>query len=281
MAARSRPSPHRNDNQPGGARRPAGWPLRRNLAIAIAALLVLGAAGYVTYAVVRIADAAPLTSSPNPADRILTYNGAAVPFRALNLYLVRDRSTVLSEYQNRGVDIQDPSFWQTPVAGKTPAQQLVDSARTDVVQLQAQLDVIREAGIAGPTSYDEIVRAWQVENHRRAAAVLQGTPIYGPKQYSEPDYLDYLLGNLGQEAQRALTTAGKIDESDAGAMRYFNAHRADFSGDFTSVRDQAVRRYAEYQYQGLIDAVAQHAVVKESAAYRDLYRTQCVAQGSC
>ncbi|MET3565496.1 hypothetical protein ABIC47_000967 [Leifsonia sp. 563] len=280
MRARSAHSQLRDHDRPGVIRRPAG---RSRLVVWIAAAVVavLGAGGFLTYALVTATAAAPIADRPAPDATVLTVDRIPVPVRELALYLARDRSAIVAEYQARGADIGSAAFWQTPIDGVTPARKLVAKAKDDVVRLHVQLQLAASAHVNAPQTYDQLVRAWQNENARRANAIDKGQPVYGPQQFSESDFIDYLLGNLGQQAQTELAARGDLDGSDAAARTYYTAHPDRFSGAFETVKQQVILHMLDEQYQHLITERTADAQVESEPLLDDLPRYSCLADGSC
>jgi len=280
MRARSAHSQLRDHDRPGVIRRPAG---RSRLVVWIAAAVVaiLGAGGFLTYALVTATAAAPIADRPAPDATVLTVDRIPVPVRELALYLARDRSAIVAEYQARGADIGSAAFWQTPIDGVTPARKLVAKAKDDVVRLHVQLQLAASAHVNAPQTYDQLVRAWQNENARRANAIDKGQPVYGPQQFSESDFIDYLLGNLGQQAQTELAARGGLDGSDAAARTYYTAHPDRFSGAFETVKQQVILHMLDEQYQHLITERTADAQVESEPLLDDLPRYSCLADGSC
>ena len=280
MRARSAHSQLRDHDRPGVIRRPAG---RSRLVVWIAAAVVavLGAGGFLTYALVTATAAAPIADRPAPDATVLTVDRIPVPVRELALYLARDRSAIVAEYQARGADIGSAAFWQTPIDGVTPARKLVAKAKDDVVRLHVQLQLAASAHVNAPQTYDQLVRAWQNENARRANALDKGQPVYGPQQFSESDFIDYLLGNLGQQAQTELAARGDLDGSDAAARTYYTAHPDRFSGAFETVKQQVILHMLDEQYQHLITERTADAQVESEPLLDDLPRYSCLADGSC
>lgn len=280
MRARSAHSQLRDHDRPGVIRRPAG---RSRLVVWIAAAVVafLGAGGFLTYALVTATAAAPIADRPAPDATVLTVDRIPVPVRELALYLARDRSAIVAEYQARGADIGSAAFWQTPIDGVTPARKLVAKAKDDVVRLHVQLQLAASAHVNAPQTYDQLVRAWQNENARRANALDKGQPVYGPQQFSESDFIDYLLGNLGQQAQTELAARGGLDGSDAAARTYYTAHPDRFSGAFETVKQQVILHMLDEQYQHLITERTADAQVESEPLLDDLPRYSCLADGSC
>ncbi|MFJ4221877.1 hypothetical protein [Curtobacterium luteum] len=225
------------------------------------------------------ADSAPITNRPEPDATALTVDGTAVPFRAVSIAMARERSTVVSD--SGGAESSSPDFWQTKTGNSTPAERLVDRARHDLVRLQVQLELAKESGVDAPTSYPQVLQAWQLENGRRAEALRTGKPVYGPQQFTEPDYLDYFTGNLSQATEAALVKRGSVDDSESGARRFQRAHQDRFPGSFDAIRQQVTMAYVESQYTGLVDRKIDRVSVHGTALLTDLPRYRCVADGSC
>jgi hypothetical protein len=225
------------------------------------------------------ADSAPITNRPNPDATALTVHGTAIPLRAVSIAMARERSTVVSD--SGGAASSSPDFWQTQTGSTTPAKRLVDRAQRDVVRLQVQLELAQQSGVAAPTSYPQVLQAWQLENGRRAEALQAGKPVYGPQQFSESDYLDYFTGNLAQTTASALVEHGRLDDSEAGARRFQQAHQDRFPGSFDTIRQQVTMAYVESQYTELLDRKIGHTSVRGTALLTDLPRYRCVADGSC
>jgi len=280
VRARSAHSQLRDHTRPGVIRRPAG---RSRLVVWIAAAVVavLGAGGFLTYALVTATAGAPIADRPAPDATVLTVDRIPVPVRELALYLARERSAIVAEYQARGADIGSASFWRTPIDGVAPARKLVAKAKDDVVRLHVQLQVAASADVNAPQTYDQLVRAWQNENARRANALDKGQPVYGPQQFSESDFIDYLLGNLGQQAQTELAAHGGLDGTDAAARAYYTAHPDRFSGAFETVKQQVILHMLDEQYQHLITERTADAQVESEPLLDDLPRYTCLADGSC
>lgn len=269
-------------NRPGGRIHPAGR--RPRVAAVVGGMLAASvlAGGAVVFALTAAASTvsrpAPLDAlPPAPTEVALVVDGTDVPFHAISTFLARERSTVVAEAQTSGADVQAPDFWNRPSDGSTPAQTLVDRARDDSVRLQVQLHLASKAGIAAPRDYGQLLDAWTAENARRAAAIREGQPVYGPPSMTETDFVDYFLGELRQQTSEALATAGRIDGSPAGAQAYAAQHPEGAPAAPAAART----RFLEAQYDQLVDDAVRVAVVTSTPALEGLPSLPCVARGSC
>jgi hypothetical protein len=137
--------------------------------------------------------------------------------------------------------------------------------------------------------YPAFLDAWQTENQRRAKALADHQPIYGPQQYTEANYLTYVMGNLGYELQDKLAADGTLDASDATLRSYYLQHIGDFSTgqigpspiDFDAVKVQVRLASLNAQYLTLIDQRAASARVTTTADMRRLLASGCVGTGTC
>jgi hypothetical protein len=69
---------------------------------------------------------------------------------------------------------------------------------------------------------------WKAENARRAQAVTEHQPVYGPVQYTEANYFTYLFAELTTNPQAALVKAKVITVTSAELHRFYLAHPGDF-----------------------------------------------------
>jgi hypothetical protein len=192
--------------------------------------------------------------------------------------MARERSAVVSE---SGGAASSSEFWETKTGNTTPSERLVNLARRDVIRLQVQLELAQHSGVEAPTSYPQVLQAWQLENGRRAEALRTRKPVYGPQQFSESDYLDYFTGNLTQATESALVEHGRLDDSESGARRFQRAHLNRFPGAFDPIRQQVTMAYLESQYTELIDREIRQVSVQGTALLTDLPRYRCVSEGAC
>jgi len=245
--------------------------------------VLLAAAFAVLLAVALVLLLLPRSPAPaNPAPPLpdataLTVDETPVPFRAVSVFLARERSDIVAQAQASGADVAAAGFWDTPIRGTTPAQSLVDRAEASVVRLQIELDAAEHAGVSAPHTYADLVQAWTAENDRRAAALRAGEPVYGPPSLSESDFIDYFLGALRQEVSEALASAGAIDGSATAVQSYRGEHP-----EAADAPEEAVRLSAlEEQYTSIVDASVAAADVSPAPALGDLAHAPCVAAGAC
>ncbi|WNR46000.1 peptidylprolyl isomerase [Paenibacillus roseipurpureus] len=124
--------------------------------------------------------------------------------------------------------------WERAGAKMTNEQknQLV---RTRVIQLEA-----KKRGIPVSIDYAAFTQELQKENLRRATALNNHEPIYGPKQYSERMYFDYRIANITRDLRRYMQEH-ELDTSDVKLGAYYEANK-----------DQVALKLDSYAFQELI-----------------------------
>jgi len=253
------------------------------MATAVAAVLVVVAA------VVIQGNGSATPSAPASDDVVAKVDGIAIPMREFALYLDQDRSAVVAFLQQRFGAQDGASFWTTRFAGKTASEWLEAAALADVTRTTVQFELASRYKLVLSPSYADFVTAWQTENERRAQAVANHQPIYGPQQYTESNYLSYVVGNLAYALQDKLAADGTFDTSDATLQAYYLKHASDFTTNqigpapinFEPVKLQVRLASLDAQYRALIDRRVASARVTTTADLARLVSSGCIAVGAC
>ena len=89
-------------------------------------------------------------------------------------------------------------FWdqKTRFGEDSPLGMLKELAIQDIIDVRIQLDLARDEGLISDTSFSAVMQLRKEENDRRAKAIQSGRVLYGPREYSEAVFFDYLISNL-------------------------------------------------------------------------------------
>lgn len=129
-------------------------------------------------------------------DSVGTINGEPISAKLFYTTLIAQRSHVYSYFHNRyGVDDSD-NFWTTNYGGEVPIEIARKNALREITAIMAQQIYAKNAGLVKDISYDSFLIDLKNENARRKDAVRQNKVIYGPVEYSEDNYYNYLFDNL-------------------------------------------------------------------------------------
>jgi hypothetical protein len=228
-------------------------------------------------------------SPPVPSADVASVNGVAIPTREFALFLDQDRASVFAYFQQHFGAQDSKSFWTTSFAGQTPTEWLRSAALTDATRTTVQFALAYQYKLVTSPGYAEFLNTWKAENRRHALDVANHRPIYGPQQYTEANYLTYVIGNLGFELQDSLASDGKFDTSDAKLNAYYLTHVSDFSKgrigpiltDFEAVKVQVRLAYLNTQYVTLVDRLVKSATVTTTSNMQRLVKSGCIGAGTC
>ncbi|MEO8093864.1 MAG: hypothetical protein ABI632_02915, partial [Pseudolysinimonas sp.] len=140
-------------------------------------------------------------------------------------------------------------------------------------------------GLLTDPTYATFVKSLAAENQRRRDAVAQNEPIYGPQQYSEPNYLDYMLGEFRYRLPPLLGESGQIDATQDAIGSYYADHQDEFVGPDGSplaVDSEQVRlAYLDVRYVELVASLSQSASVSRTDDGKKMLASGCALEGRC
>lgn len=142
---------------------------------------------------------AVLTTAALPGlqdDSLGSINGSPVDRREFALLVSQERVKAAQYFKQRYNAAVNESFWTTSYEGVTPADYTRQAALDRLVEYRLEQRLALQYGLETPGSYEQFLDRLRTENERRKAALQNGQPIYGPVQYSEWTYYDYLHSNL-------------------------------------------------------------------------------------
>ncbi|XUL86233.1 hypothetical protein ACQ86D_05580 [Streptomyces galilaeus] len=206
-------------------RRPTAAPRRRTAprrAIPGWAVVVAGVLGAMAITAVVLfahghrdpATATPAPLAPPPTAVVAEINGQAVPVREFALYLTQERAATFAHFRQVYSVSDGPDFWTTSHGGTTPAAYARKLALADVTHATVVLGLAHRQGLLADPGYDAFLADWTAENTRRAKAVAAHQVVYGPAQYTEANYLSYVLHDLDAQLETKLAANGTIAVPD-------------------------------------------------------------------
>ncbi len=257
------------------------------IVLALLVLAVVCAAAWLKPTTVgHPAASGPATLLAQDTD-VATVDGIAVPARELQIYLDRDRAATIAHYQAENHDAGSAGFWTTRYGDSTPSEHLIDAALADIARATVQRRWAVTYGIAESATYDSFLTQLRDENTRRRDAVAEKKPIYGPVQYTEANYFQYLQDQYSFDLRDAMRTNGTIN-IDTGSITSFLRARPDIAAFVRLHAGQAeaeankmiVMLYTEDRYSALLAQAASAASVARSAALEFVARG-CLESGRC
>ncbi|MDQ0634276.1 hypothetical protein QFZ40_002185 [Arthrobacter pascens] len=230
----------------------------------------------------------PGVTLPSPAQTVATINGIAIPARELQIFIDKDRAETLDHFQTTFHATADANFWTTPYGGTTPTEHLINRALKDISTSTVQLQWAVKYGLIPSASYDSFLTGLEQENKRRAKAIAEKTPIYGPTQYTEANYFHYLNDQYSFDLQAKMRADGTIAVDQPQLDDFLATHpdvaaRAKTPAGETrkDATEHVVQLYVENQYEALLAHAAETATIVRTVALTNLEKGGCAQTGEC
>lgn len=214
--------------------------------------------GQVIFSQVRIQD----------SSCVCTVNGEKVTAGEFRHHARNLRTIGISAYQAKYGIAYGSDFWSRSFDGNTPMDVLRKNALDTLVQIKISQICARDAGLVSDISYEGFLQAFTVENRRRIEAKRSGELIYGPVQYSEVVYYNYLFTNLEIRLKEYLAnTIFKIGEEQV--RQEYEKHKVEYGcSGYVNCRSAIRSRLIDHRFsQFMQDKVAVSHVVINKDVY--------------
>jgi hypothetical protein len=116
--------------------------------------------------------------------------------REFMLFVSQERAQTAQYFKNKYSAEVNESFWTTIYDGIMPADYAKQAALDRLIDYKLQQRLAISYGLEVPADFGQFLQRLQQENKRRNAALQNGSPIYGPTQYDEWGYYDYVHSNM-------------------------------------------------------------------------------------
>jgi hypothetical protein len=197
---------------------------------------------------------------------LLTINQMPIDEREFMLFLNMQRARVVG-YFNDTYGISDhPNFWTTTYSGETPIAMAKQLALEELKSVKIQQLLAIENGLLDDSSYATFSNQLTQENARREKAVANKQVIYGPVQYEEWGYYNYLFSNLVIKLKQVLARKeSAMTESEARTL-YANLKDRLYKKEggyrpLEEVKDELQARYEEERYQRKVEQLIQKSEI--------------------
>lgn len=145
---------------------------------------------------------------------VATIDGEPICAGEFNLISRKYKSIVIQEFRNNYNLNYDNQFWENHAYGISPAETLHKKTLEAIVQLKVQQLLAKKLGIVQDISFDGFIRTYELENKTRLEAKQNNKVIFGPTQYTQEVYYDYVFSNLVVKIKNRLKNKDlKISES--------------------------------------------------------------------
>lgn len=140
--------------------------------------------------------AKPEFSQTHPEDTyIATVDGEVIHVSEFQRAIHANRAEMIKYFHEKYDAAQSTEFWSTPYGNETPLELIKKKALEDSIHLKIRQILAKEQGVLSDISYDGFVQNLLLENERRQQAIKNNQVVFGPAQFTEETYLEYVMGN--------------------------------------------------------------------------------------
>ncbi|MGO4179944.1 hypothetical protein AB4Z17_02085 [Paenibacillus sp. TAF43_2] len=135
-------------------------------------------------------------SNINVQEIVATVNGEPIRYGELSIMMQRKRSDAVRYFYDNYQAEDSANYWTTIYGKEKPMDWLKAAALDEAVQIKMQQIIAKNEGIVQRIDYIDFRENWVLENNRRKKAAEQKQLIYGPLQYEENAYYEYVFSNM-------------------------------------------------------------------------------------
>ncbi|MBE9916186.1 peptidyl-prolyl cis-trans isomerase [Paenibacillus donghaensis] len=152
-----------------------------------------------------------------------TVDGIPVTVPEYNRAIQMNKSRIMNYFHEKYSAEQTPSFWTTSFAGEIPLEILKKTALNESVNIKVRQMAAKEQGVLKDISYQGFLNQLEQENERRTKAAANHQIIYGPVQYNEDAYFEYIMTNAATAVKQKLDK--KLKPGEQTLKSFYDAHK--------------------------------------------------------
>lgn len=163
-------------------------------------------------------------SGPDETDTLLTIN--LEPVSVAEFYHVMSglRISVYSYFLSKYGELNTLNFWNSDFNGEVPGDKLKQETINALKNIKVEQVLIREKGIADDISYYGFLQELRIENERRKNAINNRSPVYGPKQFEENIFYEYLQYQRREKFKKLLSES-EFQFKEEEIRDYYNINK--------------------------------------------------------
>lgn len=163
-------------------------------------------------------------------------NGVIIPVREFRQQMLKNRLEVIIYFkQKRGVDVTS-EFWNSSYDGEKPVEMLKKTTLNQLIKIKVEQLLAKREGLIKQIKYTSFLKHLEKENRKRKKDYAENRVIFGPEQYGEAQYYDYLHSNMVIKLKKKLASKElSITENDI--KRYYEANPSKSEMDHKTFED--------------------------------------------
>lgn len=209
--------------------------------------------------------------SGNKDSSIAVINGENISLNLLKHYVLKNRAAVINQFTKKYKVTDYTNFWYSSYGNQeVPAQILKDNSLQDCISTSIQLILAKKQGVLNDISYEGFLKKWQESNKLRKQEVLEKKTIYGPVEFNESSYFEYLFSLTVLELKKILCSK-EFDTTEKNMKDFYERNKLKMyskkngstnSYAFENVKTNVRSDYIDFQYNKLINEEIVTAKIK-------------------
>ncbi len=198
-------------------------------------------------------------------DAVLTVSGEPVS-KAEYLFIMSGlKSDVYSYFVNKYGAEENHDFWTESFSGEVPSAILRKKAFDTLKKIKTEQSLMKKYEIADDISFRGFLKDLKAENERRKNAASLDQPIYGPLQFEERVYYEYLHSERVQKLIRVLAGTYLMVSNDE-----INAYLAGLNGTQgdkensaapDEIKEMIIKELTLRKYEEFISGLSENSTV--------------------
>lgn len=157
-------------------------------------------------------------------DTVLTINSEPVSWAEFNLVMSGLRVRVYTYFQSKFDFTENENFWETEYSGEIPGKKLIDETINALKRIKIEQILMKEEGIVDDISFTDFIKELKNENARRKKAIANKTSIYGPTEFNEKIYYEFLQMERSEKLKIRMS-GSKLHFSEDDIRNYYNNNK--------------------------------------------------------
>ena len=167
-------------------------------------------------------------------------------------------------YSSFAQNFDGPEFWKRNFNGEVPGKVLHQKTVQTLKRIKTEQSLMKAYKIADDITYNGFITGLNAENARRKMAIEKKIPIYGPLEFDERTYFQYLHSERVQKLKKSIINESSIKQDDMNRM--FEEMKKALVEDMEPVNPDELKAYIKMEllkkkYEELIDTMEMKSVL--------------------
>jgi len=214
---------------------------------------------FILYSALLFVSAVSCSSEELKVDEVLfTVRGEPVTAAEYLHVMSGLKSEVYSYFSGKYGPSVNQAFWSESFNGEVPSLLLKAKTLSTLKKIKTEQYLFKQYGIADDISYPCFIRELDAENERRRITKANNQPVYGPLQFDEKVYYDYLNSERRHKLRNILADS-ELKVSDNEIREFYNENADYKTTPFEETRGQIRKQLTDMKYEKMIERMANEA----------------------